>query len=317
MREPSDALLARGITVSSRSFAGITLPGLKPKRRRAGSGFKLGGNGKWRLLATLFLGSALAYGPFVGGQTERLMGQLGGGVDALAVAAGFGVKKITVEGQQHTTDAEIAKALEAGPATMMLGFDTDAAKARLELVSWVKHAQVMRLLPSTLQVVVEERVPFAIWQTGGRTFVVDGEGAVLAPAVREAYPDLPLVVGEGAEKNASALFDTLGSYTELRKQLVAALRVGDRRWTLKLACGVDIMLPDDNAAQALDTLVTLDRDRGLLKRDIAAVDLRLADRVSVRLKDSGPMTAGGASNEGAPQDVPTAGTKAGQAKGST
>ena len=169
----------------------------------------------------------------------------------------------------------------------MLAFDTDAAKERLEQVPWVKHAQIMRLLPSTLQVVIEERVPFAVWQSRGQTYVVDVEGAVIAPAVREAYPNLPLVVGEGAGKNAADLFETLKPFDIVTKQMVAALRVGDRRWTLKLSSGVDVMLPDDGVADALKTLINLDRDRSLLQREIAAVDLRLADRVSVRIARQG------------------------------
>ena len=89
--------------------------------------------------------------------------------------------------------------------------------------------------------------------------------------------------------------------------MVAALRVGDRRWTLKLASGIDIMLPDDGVTDALNTLIGLDRDRNLLGRNIAAVDLRLADRVSVRLRDGNePATSEGGS---APPDVPTASTK--------
>jgi cell division protein FtsQ len=165
----------------------------------------------------------------------------------------------------------------------------------------------MRLLPSTLQVVIEERVPFAVWQSQGKTYVVDAEGAVIAPAVREAYAGLPLVVGEGAGKNAADLFQTLEPFDGLRRELIAALRVGDRRWTLKLASGVDIMLPDDGATDALNTLIGLDRDRGLLSRHIAAVDLRLADRVSVRLRDGGP--AASPPDGPSASEVPTAGTK--------
>jgi cell division protein FtsQ len=205
------------------------------------------------------------------------------------------------------TDAELATALATGPGTNMLAFDTDAAKERLERVSWVKHAQVMRLLPSTLQVVIEERVPFAVWQSHGQTRVIDADGVVIAPAVREAYADLPLVVGEGAGKNAANLFETLEPFDSVRRQLAAAVRVGDRRWTLKLVSGVDIMLPDDGVTDALKTLVRLDRARGLLGRDVAAVDLRLADRVSVRLRDGGPA----ASPPDGPNasEVPTASTK--------
>jgi cell division protein FtsQ len=195
---------------------------------------------------------------------------------------------------------------------MMLGFDTDAAKTRLEAVPWIRHAQVMRLLPSTLQVVIEERTPYAIWQNKGQTYVVDAEGVVLAPALREAYAGLPLVVGEGAGKSAAQLFDQLNSHGDLTQNLVAAIRVGDRRWTLKLASGLEIMLPDDNVGEALASLAKLDRERGVLKRDIAAVDLRLLDRVTVRLR----ATASAAPPGGAPQaEVPTASTKT--AKGKT
>ena len=45
-------------------------------------------------------------------------------------------------------------------------------------------------------------------------------------------------------------------------------------------------LPETDVAQALERLVALDRDKKLLSRDITAVDLRLSDRVSVRLTDA-------------------------------
>jgi cell division protein FtsQ len=304
-------LLARGIVAPTRSFGGLTLPGLRrarysPKRMPGGAALDRG-SGAWRLIVLVSIASAAGYGIWVSGKSGLLYGEAQGAVEALAVAAGFGVKQITVEGQQHITDAELATALAAGPGTIMLTFDTDAAKARLERVSWVKHAQVMRLLPSTLQVVIEERVPFAVWQSHGQTYVVDADGAVIAPAVREAYADLPLVVGEGAGKNAANLFETLQPFDSVRQQLTAAVRVGDRRWTLKLVSGVDIMLPDDGVTDALKTLIGLDRARGLLGRDIAAVDLRLADRVSVRLRDGGP--AASPPDGPSASEVPTAGTK--------
>jgi cell division protein FtsQ len=316
---PTDGLVARGIAVSSHSPRSISLPSLKgirrhPKRNPGPSGL---GRNVGRLLAGLFLLSGVGYGVFVGGQYGRLCDGINQGIEALAVAAGFGVKQVIVQGQSHTTDAEITAALQAGPNTLMLGFDTDAAKARLEAVPWIRHAQVMRFLPSTLQVLVEEREPFAVWQSSGKTYVVDAEGTVLAPAVREAYAALPLVVGDGAEKNAAQLFDALEPYAELKRQLVAGVRVGNRRWTLKLATGAEIMLPDDNIADALATFAGVDHDRGLVGNNVAAVDLRLADRVTMRLRESGAPVATTPTAEPAPTEVPTAATKGAQPKGST
>lgn len=318
-RGSQETLLARGIAAPRKASG--RLPVLAGTRRlitRSPSSIRLARlgqdrvRGKWLILCVLFLASAVVYGAVVGGQTARAYDALTGGIEHLAVASGFGVKRITLNGQMHATDAAITAALGAGPDTMMLGFDTDAAKARLEAVPWIRHAQVMRLLPSTLQVVIEERTPYAIWQNKGQTYVVDAEGVVLAPALREAYVSLPLVVGEGAGKSAAELYDQLIPYEDLKQKLVAAIRVGDRRWTLKLASGPEIMLPDDNVGEALTSLAKLDRERGLLDRDIAAVDLRLLDRVTVRLR----ATASAAPPGGAPQaEVPTASTKT--AKGKT
>ncbi len=320
-RASQEALLARGIALQRKGSKRLpVLTGTRNLITRKPRSIRLARlgqdrvRGKWLTLCGLFLGSALAYGAIIGGQTERAYAALTAGVEHLAVAAGFGVKRIAVDGQLHATDAAITAALGAGPGTMMLGFDTDAAKTRLEALPWIRHAQVMRLLPSTLQVVVEERTPYAVWQNRGQTYVVDAEGVVLAPALREAYAGLPLIVGEGAPRNAPQLFDQLDPYGDLKQNLIAAIRVGDRRWTLKLASGIEIMLPDDNVAEALASLTKLDQERGLLKRDIGAVDLRLLDRVTVRLREA----AAASPADGAPQtEVPTASTKVAPAKGKT
>jgi cell division protein FtsQ len=318
-RGSQQALLSRGIAAPRKTST--RLPVLAQARRlisRTPNTIRLGRIGsharsKWLVLCALVLGSAVVYGAVIGGQTTRAYDALASALERSAIAAGFGVKKIALTGQVHATDAAITAALGAGPDTMMLGFDTDAAKSRLEAVPWIRHAQVMRLLPSTLQVMIEERTPFAVWQSKGRTYVVDAEGVVLAPALRDAYTDLPLVVGDGAAANAAALVAELAPHADLTKQILAAIRVGDRRWTLKLLSGAEVMLPDDNVPEALASLVKLDSERRVLERDIATVDLRLLDRITVRLRAAEATRL----QDGTPQDVPTASTKSTPAKGKT
>ena len=311
-RGSPEALLSRGIAAPRAPSRGLpVLSGTRnliprsPRSMRLGKTARDRGRGKWLLLSVLFLGTAVTYGAILGGQTGRMFDALTAGVERLAVVAGFGVKRVTVEGQRHATDAAITAALAAGPDTMMLSFDTAAAKARLEAVSWIRHAQVMRLLPATLQVVIEERSPYAVWQNKGKTFVVDDRGVMLAPALPQAYPNLPLVVGEGAGRHAEALYVALEPYGELKEKMLAALRVGDRRWTLKLRTGLEIMLPDDNIDVALQSLTKLEQERGVLARDFAAIDLRLLDRITVRLRETAAATPDAAN---APADIPTAST---------
>jgi cell division protein FtsQ len=62
--------------------------------------------------------------------------------------------------------------------------------------------------------------------------------------------------------------------------------VGERRWNLRLKNGMDVRLPESDMATALERLVALDREKNLITRDIVTIDLRLADRVTVRLSDA-------------------------------
>jgi len=165
----------------------------------------------------------------------------------------------------------------------MLAFDSGAAQDRLEKLPWVRHAQVMRLLPSRLHIVIEERTPFAIWQRRGKTHLIDREGVVITAAKLSDHPGLPLVVGAGAAKHAAALYALLDDRPRLRARVRAAVRVAERRWNLMLDNGVEIKLPEDGVGFAMGKLEDLERDHGILSSRVAAVDLRLPDRITVRL----------------------------------
>jgi cell division protein FtsQ len=144
---------------------------------------------------------------------------------------------------------------------------------------------VLKFYPGRLHIAVTERDAFALWQRDGKVEVIADDGAVVEPYAGQYFAKLPLVVGAGAETRAKDFLATLDKYPSIRNQLRAAVLVAERRWNVMLKNGIDVQLPAAGLEQALDTLLKLDRDIKILSRDTATIDLRLADRVTVRQSD--------------------------------
>jgi len=204
---------------------------------------------------------------------------------ALTMQAGLTVNDVVVQGRGRTSGDAILAALGAARGTPMLEVSPSAAKARLEALPWIRTASVERLLPDTLYVQVTERQPLALWQRKGKLELIDREGDVVVVPSLDEFADLVVLVGDDAPKAAPALLEMLATEPALQSHVSAAVRVGGRRWNLKLDNGIDVALPEDNVGAAWHQLAQLDRTDGLLKRDIVKVDLRLPDRLVLQVPE--------------------------------
>jgi cell division protein FtsQ len=167
----------------------------------------------------------------------------------------------------------------------LLFLDADRARQRLKTNPWIADATVLKLYPDRLQVQVTERQAFALWQKDGRVAVIADDGTILEPYAARRFNSLPMVVGAGAETRAKEFLALVARYPEIRDAVRASVLVAERRWNLRLKNGIDVRLPESDIDRAFETLVTLDQEKKLLSRDITAIDLRLPDRVTVRLSD--------------------------------
>jgi cell division protein FtsQ len=193
------------------------------------------------------------------------------------------VESVQVEGRQRAERQAILKALGVSRGTPILSVDLDAAKARLESVPWVRSASIERLLPDTLFVRITERAPLALWQHGGKFDLVDQDGNIIVNADIGDYPFLPQVVGVGAPAAAPDLLRVLASEPALQAHVTASVRVGDRRWNIELDNGIEVALPETNAEAAWHHLAALDHSDKLLSRSVQLIDMRLPDRVVLRV----------------------------------
>jgi cell division protein FtsQ len=234
----------------------------------------------------LILGGALAYGAVRGQHVPEVIAWFKEARDVTANAAGFRIAAISLAGQKEVSREEILTTAGVTGDASLLFLDADAARVRLMANPWIADAAVLKLYPDRLQISITERQAFALWQKDGHVNVIAADGTVLEPFVEDRYLGLPLVVGRGAERQAKDFLGFLDRYPDIRSVLRASIMVAERRWNLRLNNGIDVKLPEANVSSALDRLVALDRDKKLLSRDITTVDLRLPDRVTVRLSDA-------------------------------
>jgi len=254
----------------------------KSVRRRARRGIN------WRLVRRAVPACALLAA--VGGLYWLYQdGWFGRQADALQQAAlngtadlGLRIEEVLVEGRARTDGEEIVGHLGLAIGQPILAVDPAAARAELESLPWVSSASVERQLPGTLYIRLTEREPLALWQENGVIRVIDRDGAVIPGVEPRRFAHLPLVVGQDAPAHAAKLIAVMNSEPELRDRVTAAVRVGGRRWNVQIEGRIDVRLPEDDTAAAWAQLARIERQQGLLSRDVIVIDLRLPDRLVVR-----------------------------------
>ena len=203
--------------------------------------------------------------------------------DAVTADAGLSVERVLVDGRVRTDRQSLIDALGVDVGAPILGVEIATARARVGALPWIREVTVERRLPDTLLVRIVERRPLAVWQNGGSVAVVDVDGQVIDGARPRDFPELLLVVGPDAPVMAADLLAVMARTPDLSTRVTAAVRVGSRRWNLKLDDGIEVQMPEEDLAGAWTMLVDLDRSEQLLARDVQSVDLRLPDRLVLRL----------------------------------
>ncbi len=179
---------------------------------------------------------------------------------SLSAQLGLVVGDIEVEGRAMTGREAILRAVGATRGTPLLAVDPAQARTQLEALPWVRSAAVERRLPDTLHIRLVERQPLAFWQRQGKLVLIDREGAVITGDRLERFPGLIVIVGDDAARRAGALLDN----------------------------GIDIQLPEDDPQSAWSRLAQLEHSSRLLARDVQIVDMRLPDRLVVRVTPEPP-----------------------------
>ncbi|WP_180901356.1 cell division protein FtsQ/DivIB [Martelella soudanensis] len=198
--------------------------------------------------------------------------------------SGFAVEDIQISGNSETSEIVVLQNLGLEGAYSLQGVDIQAARGQLLNLPWVADADIRKVYPSTLKITLKERHPYALWQQeDGRLLMIERDGNIIGPLSAPKFRRLPLVLGQGGNVAAEDVEELLQEWPELGERVRAFKRIDERRWDLYLDNGMIIKLPAQDSDAAIVRLRALENDRSILEREIAAVDLRLDDRVAIQL----------------------------------
>jgi cell division protein FtsQ len=202
--------------------------------------------------------------------------------------AGLRLREVYVTGRVNADQDDLRTALGATVGMPMVEIDPLSARSRIEALGWVRRAVVERRLPDKLYIHLTEKVPLALWQRTGKFVVVDRLGEVVPDALPEDFASLLLIVGDDAPLHAAKLMAVFRQDPALARRIAAAVRIGGRRWNLRFDNGIDVRMPEEGLMEAWRRLAAFERSKGLLAREISALDLRIPDRLVVRPAKGAP-----------------------------
>lgn len=255
------------------------------KRKKEESAVPKSVDGKRSNLSTILLGLAILIAIpvgmtfWTGGRIFEIQQHIVNRIDKTVRNAGFEVATIEVVGVEHQS-AKIGPILDStgiGIGDNMFAADPYEIQTKVQSTGLVTSVDVHRLWPNRIVILVDrEVVPVALFLEGRQWKVVGSNGKILENEDPHSFSNLMQIDGKGAVKAIPNLVNSLKDYPDIKRRLVSASRVSNRRWDIQLETGVSVNLPSDRELEtALRRLNDVDKSHGLSKRSIGSIDLRV------------------------------------------
>ena len=229
----------------------------------------------------------IAYGMlavFVTGSAAAIIAERQRLADMLIVASaktGLQLEYIEVYGRAHTPKDAILAASELTLGEPILGMSLRDLHARLSTIGWIEDVAIEREIPSTIRLLLKERVPIALLQTMDGHRVIDADGTIITGADPSAFGHLTVVAGKKAASRAAPMLNILRTEPELYAEVWAISYQSERRWDVHLRSGILVRLPETDPRTAWSRLAIIDHSKRITDRDLAVIDLRVPDQMIV------------------------------------
>ena len=215
----------------------------------------------------------------------------------------FHLDAVNIYGCKETEPARLEQMVRDNVPGNILQIELSLLQKQLEQEKWIQHVEIRRVLPSSLVLYVNERVPSVILEMSGQLMIADDDGILLdAYAPKYGKLDVPVfkgIVGKNPEsyrqyqeENTERVRHALNMLYEIESgspdysKKISEVDISDRN-------NLKIMLVDSTAEIYLGRADYLNRFRALLESDqyqkfknqnlnIPVVDLRFDNQIIFR-----------------------------------
>lgn len=182
----------------------------------------------------------------------------------------FHAKHLAFTPTDHVDLDQVRTLLAPAVDQSMWSLELSELEARLESSPWIADAKVVRMLPDTLKVQVQEHIPVARTSEQGQSWLVDSAGRLFQIPADQAPRELPEIHGindqqvtppEQRERRLQIALDALERFSTGSRPLVRSVQVG---------------AADEIALELRDIPTRLHFERSDLDRSLARFDALFA-----------------------------------------
>ena len=202
-----------------------------------------------------------------------------------AILHGFTPKIINIEGVKKSDPRSLDAVLNNLKEQSIFSIDLTALRQQIMSIGWIKDAHLRRTLPDTLTIKLTEREPIALLQIKNgaqlKYQLIDKTGTIIGPVQQKDFPNLIITTGLNAPANIHQILSILKTKPTLYRHVWAVQYISQRRWNVYFKGGIVIKLPEQKPANAWAELAQLDHENSIMRRDLAAIDLRVPGQLIV------------------------------------
>ncbi|MBF0291810.1 MAG: FtsQ-type POTRA domain-containing protein [Nitrospinae bacterium] len=238
------------------------------------------------------------------------------GYEAAVKERYFDVTDVKIEGLSAASESHIRELIGPVEGRSSLAIDMREIGERLVTDPWVENVDMRRELPSTLVVVVRERVPAFIAVFGSKAWMMDGKGTLIEAVDNPEQMSMPLLAGakirNGARPAPGAAvdravadfavmaLDKLGGYKLMGRHSLMGFDFAEPGAVRVLFKGTEalVRLPVGKWTDEVERLVTVDHILRAKGGQTPSLSLLFSNKVIAAYPDKARAVIGGGEGNG-------------------